>query len=144
MEHTDKSHHDRIFKELQEAGVTRYGMTKFAIHYLPNIIRKDEHVKGVVYGRYRDKQGTSNWNEGMLIATDLRIIFLDHKPGFTYTDEVTYDVVSGINFTTALFSSVTLHTRVTDFQIRFTNTKCAENFTKYVEERRVMESNRTA
>ena len=143
MDTTKLSHKERINKELLEAGVTRYGMKKFAVHYLPNVIHENEHIKGIVYGRYRDKQGVTNWNEGILVATDLRIIFLDHKPGFTDMDELTYDVVSGINITTALFSSVTLHTRINDYQVRFTNTKCASIFTEYVEERLLLVKNTT-
>jgi hypothetical protein len=131
------SHVERIMQELKAVGVTPYGMKKFAVHYLPKIIHAGEAVKGVVYGRYRDKQGTTNWNEGMLIATDSRIIFLDHKPGFTTIDELTYDVVSGINITTALFSAVTLRTRLGDYKIRFANTKCAGIFVHYVEQRRL-------
>jgi hypothetical protein len=93
------THKQRIDKELKAVGVTWYGMLKFSVHHLPKIIHEDEHIKGVVYGRYRDRSGGSNWNEGMLIATDLRVIFLDHKPGFTKIDEITYDVVSGVSIT---------------------------------------------
>lgn len=131
------THQEIINKELAAAGVTWFGMKKFAIRYLPKIVHNDEHIMGIVYGRYRDKSGSSNWNEGMLIATDLRIVFLDHKPGYTNTDELTYDVVSGITTTTALFSAVTLHTRLGDYKIRFANTKCASIFTRYVEIRRL-------
>lgn len=70
MDTTKLSHKERINKELLEAGVTRYGMKKFAVHYLPNVIHENEHIKGIVYGRYRDKQGVTNWNEGILVATD--------------------------------------------------------------------------
>lgn len=134
------THKQRINKELKAVGVTWYGMLKFAIRYMPKIIHEDEHIKGVVYGRYRDKSGGSNWNEGMLIATDLRVIFLDHKPGFTKIDEITYDVVSGISITTAIFSAVTLRTRLGDYMIRFANERCAEIFVEYVEERRLEKS----
>jgi hypothetical protein len=72
-------HEDRIKKELKAVGVTRYGMLKFASHYVHNVIHEDEHIMGVVYGRYR--QDGVSLNEGMLIATDLKILFLDHKPG---------------------------------------------------------------
>ncbi len=130
-------HDQRIRQEAMAVGVTSYGMKKFAIHYLPKVIHENEHIKGIVYGRYTDKVGGNNWNEGMLIATDLRIIFLDHKPGFTTADELTYDAVVGINITTALFSAVTLHTRLGDYKIRFANTKCAGIFVEYVEERRL-------
>lgn len=127
----------RLRHELKKAGVTRYGMRKFAMHYLPKLIHGEEHIGGVVYGRYTDKQSGNKWNEGLLIATNLRIIFLDHKPGFTATDEISYRAISGVNLTTAVFSAVTLHTRLGDYQIRFVNTKCADIFVHFVEGRQL-------
>lgn len=129
-------HEKRIQQELKLAGVSKFGMRKFTVKYLPKIIHKNEHVKGVVYGRYNDNSGMP-LNEGALVATDLRIIFLDHKPGFTRTDEITYEVVSGITTITTLFSSVSLHTKLGDFVVRFANSKCAAIFVSYVEERRL-------
>ena len=130
-------HEERIKKELQSVGVTPYGMKKFVIKYLPKVIHKDEHIFGVVYGRYKDKQGTITLNEGMLVATDKRIIFIDHKPGFTDMDEVTYDAVSGIKLTQAVFTAVILHTKIDNYEIRFANPKCANVFVRYVEQRRL-------
>jgi len=134
---TKASHADNIKAELKAVGVTAYGMKKFAIHYLPKVIHEDEHIKGIVYGRYKDKTGSISLNEGMLIATDSRIIFLDHKPGFTLLDELTYDVVSGVTRTTAVFSAVSLRTRMGDYNIRFANANCANIFVRYVEDRRL-------
>ena len=128
-------HEQRIQQELKAAGVTRYGMMKFAIKYLPNIIHDNEHIGGVVYGRY--SSGASSLNEGTLVATDKRLMFLDHKPGFTSLDEVTYDVVSGVMNTSAGFSGVTLHTRMGDYVVRFANRKCADIFTEFVEKQRL-------
>jgi hypothetical protein len=129
------AHEDRIKKELKAAGVTPYGMMKFASRYAHNIIHEDEHIMGVVYGRYR-LEGFS-LNEGMLLATDLKILFLDHKPGYTSTQEITYDVVSGIQKTTAVFSAVTLNTKLGNHSIRFANPTCATIFVEYVEKRRL-------
>ena len=133
-------HEERIRKRLKEVGVTWYGMMKFATHYLANVIHEDEHIGGVVYGRYKSEKGTAPLNEGMLIATDRRVVFLDHKPGFTDTKEITYDVVSGIQKTTALFSGVILKTRLGDYTMRFTNNRCANIFIEYVESRRLEET----
>jgi hypothetical protein len=129
-------HTERVMEEIRAAGVTGFGMKKFGIRHIPTIIHKDEHVKGVVYGRYREQNGPA-YSEGILIATDRRIIFLDHKPGFTKSDEITYDIVSGVKITKAVFSAVTLHTRLGDFSLRFANAKCVRNFVRYVEERRL-------
>jgi general stress protein 26 len=75
----------------------------------------------------------------MLVATDRRVIFLDHKPGYTAFDELTYDVISGVKLTSAGFSAVTLHTRLGDYLIRFVNTRAANNFTHYIETKRLEE-----
>ncbi|NDD84356.1 hypothetical protein EBZ38_08815 [bacterium] len=56
---------------------------------------------------------------------------------FTKSDELTYDVISGISITTAIFSAVTLRTRLGDYTLRFANQKCAEIFSNYVEKRRI-------
>jgi PPOX class probable F420-dependent enzyme len=133
-----QQHTRRIKKELRAAGVTRFGMLKFAIKYLPNVVHAGEHIGGVVYGRY--SAGTSTLNEGMLVATDRRILFLDHKPGYTGLDEISYDVVAGVMSTSAGFSGVTLHTRLGNYTVRFANRRCADIFTEYVE-KQVLEKN---
>jgi general stress protein 26 len=108
---------------------------------LPQIIHDDEHVNAAVHGRYREGNRWLPLNEGMLVATSYRIIFLDHKPGYTTTDEVAYDLVSGVRQTTvASYSAVTLHTRIGDFTIRFAKPRAAENFVSYVERRRLEEN----
>lgn len=131
-------HAKRIKQELQEAGMTKYGRAKFASKYLPNLIHEREHVKAVVYGRYSEGKNSPPYIEGMLVATDRRIIFLDHKPGYTKMDEMTYDVIAGVKKTAiGLFQAVTLHSRLGDYTLRFVNARCASNFVRYVERRQV-------
>lgn len=128
----------RIRRELKDAGVTAFGMAKFAAKYLPNILHESEHIKGAVYGRYTEGDGLLRWVEGMLVATDRRVIFLDRKPGFGSMDELTYDVVSGVQKSYAWpFAAITLHTRLGNYTIRFANKKCIDIFIHYVEKRRL-------
>lgn len=128
----------RIRQELKQSGVTAYGLHKFATRYLPHILHEGEHVNGAVYGRYTAGTGMLNWEEGMLVATERRIIFLDRKPGYETTDELTYDVVSGVQKSYAWpFASITLHTRLGDYTIRFANKRCIDAFMHYVEKRRL-------
>ena len=133
-----QKHTQRVNEELKAAGVTWYGMKKFAVRYLPKIIGKNEHIKGIVYGRYREKNGPA-FNEGLLMATNLRVMFVDHKPGYSKTDEIAYSAVSGVRITRAIFSSVTLHTRLGDFSIRFANANCARIFVEYIESRQQLD-----
>ena len=128
----------RIEQELKAAGVTAFGRAKFAARFLPHVLHAGEHLKGAVYGRYTEGTGLLQWVEGMLIATDRRVIFLDRKPGFEAVDELTYDVVSGVQKSYAWpFASVTLHTRIGNYTLRFANKKCIDIFMHYVEKRRL-------
>lgn len=133
-----RAHQRRIERELREAGVGRFGSLKFAMRYLHKIIHPNEHVYGVVYGRYREAEGMPAWEEGTLVATDRRVLFLDRKPGYLKADDITYDVVSGVEASKAwIFSAVTLFTKVGEFTIRFARANCAEIFVRYVEKRRL-------
>lgn len=134
MKQAPTPHAERIRKELIAANITQYGLRKAEARYLPKIIHKDEHIGGVVYGR--NESGSA-----MLIATDRRIIYLDKKPLFTSSEEVTYDVVSGFIINTqSVVNAITLHTKVKDFRLRFVNHRCAVHFQRYVETRHLEDS----
>lgn len=133
-----KAHAERVKRELREAGVGALGLLKFGIRYLHRLIHQDEHVHGVVFGRYREAEGQPAWEEGMLVATNRRVLFVDRKPGYLKADDITYDVVSAVEASRAgPFSAVTLYTRMGTFTIRFAKSKCAEIFVRYVENRRL-------
>lgn len=130
------AHAHRISQELRAAGATAYGVLKFSSSHLPNIIYDNEHIEAVVYGRYGAEKGLSMLGmiEGMLVATNYRVLFIDHKPGYTLVDDLTYYTVTGVQRVTAsIFSSVTLFTRTGNYTLRFANNKCAENFVRHIE-----------
>lgn len=121
-----------IQKELRALNVSPVGIWRFAARYLPYILHADEQIGGIVYGR-NDQDGSV-----MLIATDRRVIYINKKPLFLDEDEITYDVVSGINFTKAgLGCSVVLHTRIKNFVVHTVNRKAATRFVEYIEWHRV-------
>ncbi len=127
----DITHRERVINELKQAGVTKYGLFRSESKYLPKLIHEEEHIGGVVYGRV-------GIDFTMLVATDRRVLYFQSKPFYSNTDEVTYDVVSGVkNSDAVLFSSVTLHTRVRDYTINYANVRCARQFVKYIESRRI-------
>lgn len=127
-----KSKLQRIKSELKAAGVTSYGMSKLSIKEIPNILHDNETIGGVVYGQ------VGGGNTAVLLATNKRVLYIDRRMMFMTTDELTYDVVSGIKVTSAApFTSVSLHTRIRDYTIRFANAKCARIFTEYIEKRRI-------
>ncbi|MGZ6005411.1 MAG: PH domain-containing protein [Candidatus Saccharimonadales bacterium] len=135
---TYKSKLKRVRNELKAAGMTSYGLNKFNARYLPKIILDNEHIQSVIYGRYTEGAGFLNFVDRMVVATDERVISINHKPGYTDIDEFTYDIIDGVEESTAgPFAAVTLNTKVSHFTIRFVNKKCAQNFVNFVEGRRV-------
>jgi len=121
----------RVKEELKAVGAGALGTHTPEGKGLVKLLHDDEHIGGVVYGR--SLAGLS-W----LVATDQRVIFYDRKPFFNTTDEMTYDVVSGVQSNRAgVFGSVTLHTRLGDYQIRFVRKESADIFVNYIEERRL-------
>lgn len=123
---------NRVSEELKAVGVTRHGLAKSESRELPRILHDGEHIGGVIYGLI------SGGSSAMLVATDHRVIFLDHQILSMTMDELTYDVVSGVkSSTTGLFTSVVLHTRVTDYTFRYVNSNCAKIFIKYIEGKRL-------
>lgn len=125
------THTRRIYTELRNAGMTRYGMSKMATSYLPSVIHENEHIHGVIYGK-------SSEGHVMLVATDKRVLYIDRKPFFTVTDELSYDIISGIRISIAgLFVSVIVHTRAGEFSLKYVNRTCARIFAEYIEKQRI-------
>lgn len=128
----------RIKRELIAAGITGWGLRKFNSRYLPRIIHDYEHIMGVIYGRFAEGPGLLSMVDRMVVATDRRIISLNHKPGYTDTDEFTYDIIDGVDEAEAgPFAAVTLNTKISHFTIRFVKKRCAEKFVHYIEKRRL-------
>lgn len=126
----------RIKRELRAVGVSKFTLHKFTTHYLPSVIRPGEHIEAAVFGRHRESEGIFGFIEGALVATDKRVVFVNHQPGYTTMDEVGYDKVSGVNIAKAgLYSSVTLFTKVANYTLSFTSPKCAERLAEYIENR---------
>jgi len=124
-------HEKRIKAELINAGVSKYGLLKLESRHLPEIIHPGEHIEAVAYGLSKNYSA-------MLAATDRRLIYLDRKPFFTISDEITYEMVAGIGYNIqGRFTAVTLHTRLGDYPLRFVNHKAAEKFVHYIEVRRL-------
>jgi len=127
-------HQKRIRKELLAAGMTNYGLMKGEAKHLPDMIHPDEHIGGVIYGRHGSESA-------MFVATNLRMIYLEHRPFFRVNDEIAYSVLSGVSFNMqARFAGVTIHTRLGDYTILFVNRNCAKTFVAYIEKRRLEEA----
>ena len=134
----NRTHEQRIIEELKSVGVTGHGLAKPESKELQHILHEDEHIGGVIYGR------GDHSNSAMLVATDHRVLYLDNQFLFKTTDELTYDVVSGITSTTAgPLTSVVLHTRIADYTLRYVNVNCAKIFIRYIESKRLEQNTDT-
>lgn len=132
--HLPEYHALRIQEEIKQLGAMAYNRRLPETHYLPRVIQRDEHVRGIVYGRY--KRGPTEKGRGVLVATDYRVIFLDKKPLFTEENDISYDMVGGVSYVRAgPAGTVTLTTRAGDYRIRTFNRKCAQNFVRYVSDK---------
>ena len=138
---TSHEHQERVREELRAAGVSRFGLHKFTSHYIPYVIGNKEHIKAVVFGRQREVEGFFGVVGGALVATDTRIVYIDHRPGYTTMDEISYGVVSGVNVTQAgPYASLTLYTKIGNYHLSFAKPYCTMRFARYIEMRRVRES----
>lgn len=119
----------RIKNQLRDLGVSWFGRRTFESHYLPVVLHDDENMNGIVYG--------SNANgSAMLVATDRRVLYINKKPFFVQSDELTYDIVMGVSYSKAgPFATITLHTRIGDYTLRVLNFRAALNFIEFIETR---------
>jgi general stress protein 26 len=102
------------------------------------VIHENETINAAIFGHHKNGEGLLEYSEGILVATNLRIIYLDHRPGFTTMDEIAYDVISGVNITEAgVGSSLALFTKIGNYTISFARRKSVERFADYVEHMRV-------
>lgn len=132
---TDENKKARIHTELTDAGMNSYGFLKAETRHLPSIIHDNEKIGAAIYGRA--EEGGS----GMLVATSSRLLYLDHKLFFQKTDEISYDVISGVSTNKqGKYNSITVHTKLGDFNLRFVNDKSASRFVRYIEKNQVERS----
>lgn len=132
------THTERVKSELKRSGVSSIALLRFTGRYLPKVIHENEHIKAAVFGRHKESEGLFGFAEGMLVATDIRIIYLDHRPGYTTMDEISYDVVSGVNVSTiGLHSSLTLFTKIANYTVSFAKLVCVRKFADYIEKQRI-------
>ncbi len=123
------AHQKRVKDELAKAGMTSYGQHKMASRYLPNVIDEHEHIEAVVYGH-------AGVGLAMLVATDRRILYVERRPLFTSTDELSYEVVVGIRYIKAgLLPAIELHTRMGNYTLTYVSPAPAQSFIKYIEGR---------
>jgi len=131
-------HSEKVRNELKRAGLSHLATLRFTSRYLPKVIHAGETIDAAIFGHHKNKEGLLNYSEGILVATDQRVIYLDHRPGFTTMDEMTYEIISGINITEAgVGSSLTLFTKIGNYTISFARRASVQKFADYIEHKRV-------
>ena len=122
-----------IRAELKSVGAVWYDLILPETKALPKVLNSGERILGAVYGRYKNDKNESV-SRGVLVATSDHLILLNKKPMFQETDQISYRMVSGVNYSHVAFMGiVTLHTRVGDIHVRTFNNKAALNFVKAIE-----------
>jgi len=131
-----RANYIRVLQRLRELGVRKFGFKWSEVRYLPQLIHPTEQVGGVVQGRSKD-------GHVLLAATDKRVIFLDTKPLFVRSEDISYDAISALTLEwMGVSGALTMHTRLGDFKLKINNRRTAEIFRSFVEQR-CIERNRT-
>lgn len=129
-------HNERIEKELHDAGAVPLGMKHFIVSYLANVIHRDEHIEATIFGRHNASEGLFGIIESALVATDSRVISINHHLGNTIMDEFAYKSVSGVRVSETLIdASVTLFTKVAKYHLSYVSLESARKFSDYIESR---------
>ncbi|HTK39429.1 MAG TPA: PH domain-containing protein, partial [Patescibacteria group bacterium] len=116
-------------ENLRALGMSRLATFKSETYELLKLVDASEYIGGVVYGH-------SDVGSVMMAATDRRVLYIDTKPLFTKTEDISYDAIDGITLEwAALAGTVILHTSIRNFRIRTVNRNAATTFTNYVERR---------
>ncbi len=132
------THAQRVRAELKQCGVSSIAIRRFTGRYLPKVIHEDEHIQAAVFGHHKQSEALFGFAEGMLVATDKRVIYVDHKPGFTTMDEVAYDVVSGVNVSSSgIYSSMTLFTKMGNYTVSYARLESIQRFADFIEKQRI-------
>lgn len=135
---TSQAQVERIKSELRSAGISQIKQLRFPSRYLTRVIHADEHIKAALQGRRKDAPTLMGYTEAMIVATDKRVLFIEHRPGYTTMDEISYDVVSGVNVSMiGLFGSLTLFTKIADYTVTLVNFTLAQRFADFIEGRAI-------
>lgn len=122
-------------RRLRQLGISWWSTHMSEARYLPRLLHPDEELGGVLYG-------WSGVGRIMLVATDRRIIYLDCKPLFVKSEDITYDVVAGITMEwLGPRGTLILHTRLGDFAVQTTNHGAAQIFHDYIDKRCIEHQN---
>lgn len=108
-------HQSIIEARLNQLGIKRSRWFQPEIRELSQILMDNETIITMVAGRYFG-------GFALLVATDHRLLLIDKKVMFLTVDDIRYDMISEIDFTSRLIDS-TIHIFTVNKQHSFTSSK---------------------
>lgn len=108
-------HPSVIEAKISQLGIRNTRWFRPEINELQHILMDDEEIVSLVTGRYFG-------GFAMLVATDHRLVLIDKKVLFLTVDDIRYDMISEIDFSSRLFDA-TLHIFTVNKQHSFTCAK---------------------
>jgi len=118
-----------VLNRLRELGLNEIELARSEANFLPTLLHSEEKIGGATAGR-------SGEGHIMLIATDRRIIVLDCKPFFNNVEDLSYDVIAGVNIgNVGPLYTITLQTKVGDFKITTLYARASQMFKNYIDVR---------
>lgn len=114
--------------QLAALGASKSQLAKPEIQELPKVLFEHEQIKAFVMGYY-------DGGYGMLLATSLRLLFVDVMPfGRVKVDDIPYANVASVEMQLGIFfGSVSVYTRPNTFRFWWLNKNNVHDFNEYVE-----------
>lgn len=126
--HVERVSMREIKLQLVALGATRGQLAKNEIRELPKVLFEEETIKAFILGFY-------DGGYGMMIATNLRLLFVDVMPfGKVKTDDIPYSMVASTETQYGMiYASMTVYTRPNTYKFWWLNKNNVHDFNEYVE-----------
>ncbi|HET7302266.1 MAG TPA: PH domain-containing protein [Candidatus Saccharimonadales bacterium] len=102
---------EQIESQLKKAGCHFRFWGRGEIRELRKVLSSDEVVEHCVNGRYSN-------GFAMLVATNHRLLLIDHKPMFSSVEDIRYDMIAELDFSWQLLTG-TIRVQTPSRQLRF-------------------------
>ncbi|HSW75393.1 MAG TPA: PH domain-containing protein [Candidatus Saccharimonadales bacterium] len=89
---------NQVEEQLKRAGCNFRFWGRWEIRELSKVLMPDEVIAHIANGKYEG-------GFGLLAATDQRLLLIDRKPMFMALEDIRYDMIAEIDFTTQLLNS---------------------------------------
>ncbi len=116
-----------VKQRLCALGASPYVLSRPEVSRLAKLMHPGEEVEAFIYGA-----NSAGW--GMLVATNLKLLFVNKRLMNLIVDEVSYPLVNSINHSFGpLSAKITLHTGPKVYDFRKVNRKCAGLFSAFIQ-----------